>query len=1384
MADGSDRDVELPENPGGDATTIVPPNFVVGIGASAGGLESLEQLFRNVPSDTGMAFVVLQHLSPDFKSMMLELLGRDTSMTIHRAENGMLVEANSIYLLPPKKEMVIADGRLKVTDKDRARGLALPIDFFLESLASECGSQAIAIILSGSGSDGSRGVLEIARQGGFVISESPRTAKFDGMPASAQASGVVDEILEPEEIGQLLVSIASEPGLTRKERIVQEKLRENSLIGMDAIYQVFRRAYDIDFSIYKDSTVLRRVHRRVSMAGAGSIDDYARKLLAEPQELDTLYSDLLIGVTQFFRDSDTYALLSEKIFPDMVSRRKGGEPLRAWVAGCATGEEAYSLAIGIHEAFESAGLHPNFKLFATDVHKSSLDHAGRGVYRTELMTGISEERLQKFFVLRENGYQVSPEIRRSIVFAPHNVLSDAPFTDLDFVSCRNLLIYFQNAAQTRALSMFHYALNKGSVMLLGGSESPGELSSEFEVVNERARIYRKRSSVRLPGKFRAPINRPSSGELLHVASARMPAVSRRPQAEQMTLYDQLLNRFMPPSLLIDENRCLVETFGGAEKFLRLKARQPSLDVLDLMDETLRTTLSGALGRTLAEGIPVRFANVHLKSNVADGEQPGRTYNLTVTPLSHPGIAGKHHVVTFEAIESQISEPDVEFEVVPGELDASRDRIHQLEENLRYSRENLEATVEELETSNEELQATNEELIASNEELQSTNEELHSVNEELYTVNAEHQRKISELAELNQDMNHLLENTDVATVFLDRELRVRRFTSRVKNLFDLVDHDIGRPIRSFLPKFAVGDLVDLLSRVIANNESHECETVADDGTSYLMRMLPYRIGGVVEGVVLMLVDVSSLEVLRERLRWMSAIVESTSDAIVGQDFNGVITSWNAGAQQLYGYTPTEAIGKHVSILIPEERRSEFDEYYATIANGERLQTRDTIRRRKDGTLLNVSLTVSPVHDAQGNLIGISKIARDVSERIAMENKIRDQVRHRESFLATLSHELRNPLNAALNASRLVRDRRADTETRNQAAEVVERQITMTRMLLVDLLDMSRISQGKIEIRRETVDLCDLIRNVRETVQSDILRHARQLVVHMPEQGVFVLGDPMRLVQIQVNLVNNAAKYSPTDTDVVVTIAKQDNWAVISVRDEGVGIAQEDLIRIFSPFVQVSETQGQSDGGLGVGLTLVKALVEEHGGRVEALSEGHGTGSTFRVWLPLLDASQEVAAPVTQRALSGKAPSRQHRRIVLIEDVDDSRNILATLLELDGHVVYAHADGESGLEAIAQHRPDLALVDIGLPGIDGYEVARQTRRDQACDGTWLVALTGYGQQTDVEKALAAGFDSHIVKPVDPDELTEFTQRPPRDPGQLSDDDNSSTNSSGRSGFRNQP
>lgn len=1374
-----------------------PPSHVVGIGASAGGLESLERFFRGIPCDTGMAFVVIQHLSPDFKSMMPELLSRFTGMPIQRVNDGMPVRANEIYLLPPKKEMVIVGGRLRLQDKDPSQGLALPIDRFFASLAAECGPRAVGIVLSGSGSDGSRGVVEISRRGGLVISETSASAKFDSMPVSAQASGSVDLTLATEDIGPTLARYADSPEAIRSS--IRAKSTSDPpggpVDGIEAIFELFRCLYHIDFSEYRDSTIMRRINRRLAILGISDLDEYVRRLEVDSEESDALLEDMLIGVTEFFRDPDTFRHLGKEVFPELLRGLDPQRTVRLWVAGCATGEEAYSLAISLTEACQRLGRPPRFNLFATDIHKTSLEHAGRGLYSEEALRGVSEERRRKFFVLDEGRYQVSPEIRRQVVFAPHNVLQDPPFTDLDFVSCRNLLIYFQAAAQRRAVTTFHYSLRVGGLLLLGGSETPGALAPEFDAISERRRIFRKRRQVRL--SFELPRATDHAQPLgLHSTGRKAPATKRRSPLDLQTVYDHLLQRFVPPSLLVDANRQLIDCFGGVEQFLRLPAREPSLDVLDLLENRVPTMLRAALVRAARDNCEVRYPSVPIR--LSDAEHP---CELTVTPFTNPVIHETHFLITFRPI----GEPHRIDHGVPrakdGEAAEDSRAFAAIEDELRYSKQNLQATIEELESSNEELQATNEELIASNEGLQSTNEELHSVNEELYTVSAEHQRKIGELSVLNRDMNHLLENIDVATVFLDHDLRIRRFTSHINRVYDLIDQDIGRSITSFSPRFRLPDLERRLREVLETGVPSEWDIRTPNDDCFLLRILPYRTddissvkgddrpderpplgrgAGPIEGVVLMFVDVSSLEELRGRLRWMSAIVASTDDAIIGQDLDGKLISWNAGAERLYQYTSREAIGQPIEMLVPPERHDEVVAYQDLILKGERVIARDTVRRRKDGTRVHVSLTISPVLDARRRVIGISKIARDITTRIEMEGEIRRQIRQREHFLAILSHELRNPLSAILNAGRLIQDRRSDETTRNAAAGTVERQVGLMRCLLNDLLDVSRIALGKIELKRQRLDLKDLIPAIRETTGPALDKHQTRLRFDTQSLSLPVSGDQARLIQIQVNLIHNASKYSPPGSEISVRMSRQGHWAVVSVSDPGMGISADFIPKLFEPFTQLDEAAGHRDGGLGVGLALVKTLVELHGGEIEVYSAGRDRGTTFTIRLPLceepLSPPPPLGSPGSQtgdvagkdskaadddtgtgelgeRDASAGRDAVRALRILLVEDIAENREMLQTLLELDGNTVVPAGDGEQALETAAAMTADLALIDIGLPGIDGYEVARRLRATPRWSTVPLVALTGFGQAGDVEQSRVAGFDHHLVKPVDLERLSEI-------------------------------
>ncbi|MBA3539857.1 MAG: PAS domain S-box protein, partial [Deltaproteobacteria bacterium] len=935
---------------------------IVGVGASAGGLESLERLFGALPADTGMAFVVVQHLSPDFKSLMDELIGRYSDMPVVVAENGTLVEPNHMYLMPSRKEMIIRERRLVLTDKD-PHAFSLPIDKFFRSLAQDVGREAVGVVLSGSGSDGSRGIIDIDHADGLVLAETAASAKFDGMPLSALETGVVDHCHTPTDLARVLCGL---PPLAPAGDV--QVLSDDPL--MDMAFRLLRDGFGIDFSLYKIATVARRIQRRIDILQLGDLTKDLERLQVDPQELNALYQDLLIGVTQFFRDPDAFELLLP-VIDEIVANAPADQELRVWTAACATGEEAYSIAIMFHEAIARRGRPLNLKILATDVHQISLDHAGLGVYGEAQLGNVSPERLARYFIRRSSGYQIVPDLRQLIVFARHNVTKDPPFTRMSFISCRNLLIYLQPQAQRTVLSLFHFGLVSNGVLFLGASETPGGLSDEFLAIDEHWKLFRKRRDVQLLGQVRLSLQpRPTRRPAIALDVPRV----HGPDPLMLATYDQLLDRYMPPGFLLDEDRVLIDSFAGAEKFLKQRARRPSPNILDLVDDDLRSILSGAIARTLKERAPVAYSGV--KFATADGELH---CTLNAEPLLHPRTGARHVLVTFR--EGKEGPRDSSTTPIPmGE--AAQDRLDTLELELAQSRETLQATIEELETSNEEMQATNEELVASNEELQSTNEELHSVNEELYTVNAEYQHKIAELKELNADMQHLLEGTDVGTVFLDRELRIRRFTSRIASVFRFQEHDIGREIGDFSHNIERDQLMNESVAVRRTGIVVEDEVRDRTGVPFFLRILPYRMNqraeradgeltpparngnGTIDGVVLTLTEMTALDKARSRLDQLSAIVASSDDAIVGKSLDGTITAWNRGAQMLYGYTAEEALGNNVSMLMSPGTEGEFARFLDRVRRGERIEHVQSLRQHKDGSPLNVSVTISPIYDRQG------------------------------------------------------------------------------------------------------------------------------------------------------------------------------------------------------------------------------------------------------------------------------------------------------------------------------------------------------------------------------------------------------------------------------------
>ncbi len=1315
--------------------------FVVGVGASAGGLEALEQFFAEMPPDTGAAFVVVQHLSPDFKSVMDELLARRTKIPVTLVEDGVTVEPNHIYLIPPKKEMIIAGGRLLLSDKGTHHELALPIDIFFRSLAQDVGERAIGVVLSGGGSDGSRGIRDIHEAGGLVVCQDEATAAFDGMPRSARDTGIVDHVVPPGEMPRIVVNHIKRPEGAREMAHVETAPAR----GITAIFRLLHKAFGIDFSNYKPNTVARRIERRLNLGPAIDFDTYVDRLGNDPVELDALYRDLLIGVTRFFRDEEVFQLLERTVVPKIL-QSNASEEIRVWVPGCATGEEAYSIAILFDEALKRAGDKRRLKVFATDVHQGSLEHASRALYAEDALATVSPERAERYFERQGRTVQVVSDLRQHVVFARHNVMRDAPFTRVDLVSCRNLLIYFQPLAQSRVLGLFHFALKNKGFLVLGPSESPGALIDDFEAVDNHWRVYMKYREHRV-SMDRGAIPRLHERTAINVGFGH----PQYPIAQTVAIYDALLEEHMPPSLLLNERRQLVHAFGGAGRFVKVRDGRPSLDVLDLVEPDLKIALAGAIQRSLKEKAPVIYSGLRLSIDDAN-----ELFRLTVKPVFARSQPLLHLLVSIEAEATTAALPVTETEYNLGKV--SRDQLDTLEAELRYAKENLQATVEEVETSNEELQATNEELLAANEELQSTNEELQSVNEELYTVNAEYQKKIAELTQLTNDMDNLLQATDVGTVFLDENLCIRKYTAKIAELFNLLPHDVGRPLGTFTHTLDDPRLMDDVEAVLSDGQVVERQVTDRTGRHFYLRILPYRASGATPpGVVLTLVDIQALKatenaLFRER-HLLENLMDSVPDAIYFKDARGRFVRVNAAMARRLGIEGAKlAVGQRAGDFLADGT-SKIDQPDEAVLGGE-AQPYLLEEHHVPGVGSRWYMTTrQPLRDpASGAVIGMVAVARDVTDLKRAEAEILAAVEKRDQFLAMLSHELRNPLGAIVTASRLL----AEYDKPNggsRAIDIIIRQARQMASLLDDLLEVNRITHNKIDLERRVLDLRAIVAEA-VTVTAPVYDRAKiKLSVETGDEALCANVDPTRMQQVLVNVLGNAAKYSESQSSVELTAFRDSKEITIIIRDHGIGIERGMTDKIFDLFVQGGNgSLARTDGGMGVGLTLVRSLMTMQGGTVTAESDGPGKGSTFTLKLPAVDPAAESLADRTSTA---GADVQGVRRIAIIDDNTDSCQMLEAFLSRSGHEVHCAFDGESGLQMIQDAKPDIAIVDIGLPKLTGYEVASKLRAKAGSKSIYLVALTGYGRPSDRKAAMDAGFDEHLVKPLKPRDLERILQ-----------------------------
>jgi two-component system CheB/CheR fusion protein len=965
------------QNQGGGA---LRPAYVVGVGASAGGLEALQTFFDHLPQDSGLGFVIIQHLSPDYKSLMAELLSKHTGLEVLRVEDGMMVESNKVYLIPPKKNMVVFHGKLLLTEQDHSSGLNLPIDIFFRSLAEDQGERSIGVVLSGTGSDGTRGVRAIKEAGGMVMVQD-ESAKFDGMPRSAINTGLADYILPPGEMGRQLVAFVKNPFISKMDGTGPTLMSEEDKLSK--VMSLLRRETGVDFAYYKPSTVVRRIERRMGIAQFQDLDDYLAYLERSKAELVALYKDLLIGVTKFFRDREAFDHLAEKIVPELFKSAGGDKAVRAWVVGCSTGEEAYSVAMMLHEYRESQKANYDIKVFATDIDKDAIEFASQGNYPESIAADVPAHLLNRYFNHHGGGYRINREIRESVIFATHNILKDPPFTNLALITCRNLLIYLLPVLQKKVLSVFHFALNPNGFLFLGSSETVLDLNDEFRPFDAKWRMYIHRGRGYLPIKDTLNLpDRQARGERERVDAQRIRgAESRmsRPSAQDRALEQvaqRLITEFVPTCLVLNADNDLVHSFGRPWDLLKLPVGRASLNVLNMVPRELSLAISTAIHRARRSRETVSYTDVR----IAD---PGGTRSVNLR-VEYAPDANTGEELTILYIEEKTPPSPYDQDGESFDVGHQTDRrISDLEQDLQLTKENLQATIEELETSNEELQATNEELLAANEELQSTNEELQSVNEELHTVNAEHQMKILELTRLNSDMENLIRSTEIGTIFLDSRLQIREFTPAVTEEINILEQDVGRPFADLASRFTI-DLQDHLQKVLDQGAKFEETVQSRSGAWYLIRILPYiNEDREIDGVVITLVNITEkktlLEALNQQQEAQRALLAGIPALVFFQDADLRYITGNKTFSELVGLSMEDIPGKTDRELFrPEEAEAIRQTSLKAMREGRSLLNLQENMTGADGKTRWYSTSKTPYFNDSGQVVGLVGIGWDISE----------------------------------------------------------------------------------------------------------------------------------------------------------------------------------------------------------------------------------------------------------------------------------------------------------------------------------------------------------------------------------------------------------------------
>lgn len=1345
-------------------TELAPPTLVLGVGASAGGLDACRQLLAHVPSRSGLAIIVVLHLDPTRSSQLASILEARSTLPVLQVTQAMPLERDHVYVIAPNTSLELQDGEIRPGPPTEHIGHRMAIDVMFASLARAHAERAVAVVLSGLGQDGSAGLAEIKGMGGLCIAQEPHTAQHDTMPRSAIATGMVDAILPPEAIAAFVVAHARVLGtpLPRQAPAGAMEPKQQAEIarspGFEGILELLARHHGLDPRSYKEGTLRRRAARRLGHMAFSGWQAYSYYLDGHPDELEALYKDVLVGVTQFFRDPEQWAYLEHEVIPRLLDDHDDEQgPVRVWSAGCATGEEAYSLAMIFLEQLEARKSPTRLQIFATDVSNDALAFARRGLYPANIAASISPERLARFFTEQGESYQIGQRVRDTVTLARHDLLTEPPFCRIDLVSCRNLFIYLEPHAQQTCIQRFHFALRPRGVLWIGNSESINGQTELFTTLLSKYRLYQRLEVHRhgtMPWNIRSP-----SANMPPLPPAIRPATmhaARNASRITRSIESFLLERYTAASVVINQAGHVLHLFGSTGKYLTQPTGEVRLDLLSWVQPSLYAKLRPALKEAVEQQITVHVGNARIQR---DSETV--RVECTIEPLS--SIAEGLFLVTFH--DEPTRSPSAPEATPPAAVEAPEEPLtQQLTLQLQEAQAELRDALEELDNANEEYRANYEELVSLNEELQSSNEELEttkeeaqSINEELLTVNRELEERNASLHTVNADLENLLEVTTIPTIFLDRQLRVRRFTPSAERVMWLIPSDVGRPLDHVKRRVDDEALATDVIKVLEQLAPREAEVRCEDGRWYLRRVVPFRSGDRIEGVCLTYYDITSQRLATEQSEearyFAEAIVRSSRLPFVVLDHELSVVSANAKFYTTFALDGEQAKGQSIrglgggqwnipALLTMLERvvRDKLD-----VQDFEIEHTFEGLGRRN--LQLNASLMERP-GQMPVVLLSIEDVtqlreAQSIAEHRTLE--LEREHRRKDEFLAMLGHELRNPLAALANGLALIAQEGVDPAQLRAIHPMLVRQTTRMTTMLDQLLDISRVISGKIELADEPVDLVDVITAAVEAVTPMVQVAGHRLELSLPPVGtLLVRGDLVRLIQVMENLLCNAVKYTENQGTIWLTVESENHMARISVRDTGVGIDAELLQHIFGVFTQGSQSLGRAKGGLGLGLPLVRLLVGMHGGRVDAFSEGPGRGSEFVVHLPCLEHVSEVAEE--EHAASQPSPAR--RRVLVVDDEKDTTESLATLLEIYGHDVRTANDGRTAVQVARAFQPELVLLDLGLPDIDGYEVATQMRAQEQLDRqrprARLIAVTGY--QRDAERMQQSGFDDHLIKPLD--------------------------------------